>query len=329
MNGKITASLSPMAGYTDAPFRRICSSFGTAYTVSEMISSVAMVRNDRKTAALAKIESGEAPCVLQIFGHEPEIMARAAEMLLSGNFNGCDYSSPPAGIDINMGCPVKKIVSSHDGCAMMTDVKNSAHVVSAVSEVCARHGVPLSVKIRLGMDDSSINAPMFAAEMVRAGAGKITLHCRTREQMYMPSAMPEYCAMVREEMDRVNPGAILVGNGDIESLSDAKKYLSYGCSEVAIGRGALGFPWIFKALSSPEDFIPPSQEEIIELAVNFVSEVVRLKGEEVGIRESRGRAAHFIKGMRGSASVRERLNHASTEEEFREILLELNGGENG
>lgn len=320
---KITASLAPMAGYTDAPFRRICSRMGAAYTTSEMISAVAMVNNDRKTAALARIEEGEAPCVLQIFGHDPKIMAKAAEILLSGSFSERYYAAPPAGIDINMGCPVKKIFSSGDGSAMMKNPDSAAEVVYAVAEVCEKYSVPLSVKMRLGVDVDSINSPELAEKSVLAGAKKITLHTRTREQMYAPSASPERCLEVKNAIVRSHTGAVLVGNGDIESFSDAEKYLSFGCDEVSVGRGALGFPWIFKALSDPENFTPPSTEEIIALAVEFVEEVVRLKGEEVGIRESRGRAAHFIKGMRGSAKVRDSLNHACTLDEFTSVLRSI------
>ena len=325
---KITASLAPMAGYTDAPFRRICSKMGAAYTTSEMISSVAMVNNDRKTAALARIEDGEAPCVLQIFGHDPHIMAKAADILLSGSFSERYYAAPPAGIDINMGCPVKKIFSSGDGSAMMKNPELAADVVCSVAEVCEKYRVPLSVKMRLGVDAEHINAPELAERVIRAGAKKITLHTRTREQMYAPSASPSSCMKVKNAIDKIYCGAnctadckaVLVGNGDIETPDDAEKYLSFGCDEVAVGRGALGFPWIFKALSDPENFTPPSTEEIIALAVEFVEDVVHLKGEDVGIKESRGRAAHFIKGMRGSARVRDSLNHAVTLSEFTRIL---------
>lgn len=296
---------------------------GAAYTTSEMISAVAMVNNDRKTGSLARIEEGEAPCVLQIFGHDPSIMARAADILLSGSFSERRYAAPPAGIDVNMGCPVKKIFSSGDGSAMMKNPELAAEVVCAVAEVCEKYRVPLSVKMRLGVDAEHINAPELAEKLALAGAKKITLHTRTREQMYAPYASPESCLEVKNALERAGTGAILVGNGDIESRSDAEKYLSFGCDEVSIGRGALGFPWIFKALSNPENFTPPSREEIIALAVEFVEEVVRLKGEEVGIRESRGRAAHFIKGMRGSARVRDTLNHASTLREFTDILNSL------
>ncbi|MBE6542320.1 MAG: tRNA dihydrouridine synthase DusB [Ruminococcaceae bacterium] len=320
----IPAALAPMAGFTDSVFRKICTELGAKYTVSEMISAVAMTMGDSKTAELAKITEGEAPVVLQIFGHDPAIMARAADMLLSGNYKGCSYAALPAGIDINMGCPVKKIVTSGDGSALMKNIALAREITARVAEACAKYNTPLSVKFRLGWDENSIIAPQFAAEIAAAGAQKITLHTRTREQMYAPSADPDQTRIVAKALANSGNGhVILVGNGDIESYADARKYIDNGCSEVSVGRGALGDPWIFSALSDPENFIPPTTAERKALVIRFVEEVVELKGEVVGIRESRGRAAHFIKGMRGSAKIRDRLNHANTLSEFVSVLGDI------
>ncbi len=321
----ITASLAPMAGFTDCVFRRICSRFGAAYTVSEMISAMAMVMGDRKTAMIAEITEGEAPVVLQLFGHDPAVIAKAAEMLLDGSFDGCRYAAPPAGIDLNMGCPVKKIVTSGDGSALMKNVDLARRITSAAAEVCEKRCVPLSVKFRLGWDSGSINAPEFAAAIAESGAKKITLHTRTREQMYAPCADPTRAADVLAALvsggfaDKVT----LVGNGDIDGYDSAALYLGNGCSEAAIGRAALGNPWIFAELKDPDNFVPPTLGEILDEVIGFVHGVVELRGEEVGIRESRGRAAHFIKGLRGSASVRDRLNHACTLKEFEAVLHDL------
>lgn len=315
------SSLSPMAGYTDAAFRRLCSSFGATYVVSEMISAMALVMRDKKTAQLAKITAGEAPVKLQIFGHSPTVMAQAAEILLSGSFDGCDYAAKPAGIDINMGCPVKKIVSSGDGSSLMRDIPLASSIVSAVKEVCVKHGVPLSVKFRAGWDESSINAPEFAVAMAKSGCDRITLHCRTREQMYAPSARPEISGQTIKTLREAGYNTPVTGNGDIDSPEAAQRYLDYGCDEAAIGRAALGDPWLFTRLTSPESYIPPTQEEVLALVLSFVEEVVREKGEEVGIRESRGRAAHFLKGMRGSAKLRDALNHCTTLKEFEAVLM--------
>lgn len=322
----ITSSLAPMAGFTDCSFRRLASKYGVSYTVSEMISAVALTMRDKKTATLARIVADEVPVVLQIFGHDPDIMARAADILLSGSFDGCDYAKPPAGIDINMGCPVKKIVSSGDGSALARDFDLAARVTSATREACEKYGVPLSVKIRAGWDTDHITAPALAPILARSGASKITLHTRTREQMYAPSAHPEIARDVRRALDYAGfSSVILCGNGDIDSREAAQRYIDLGCDEVAVGRAALGDPWLFKALSTDGEFTPPSTDERITVASEFVRDVVRELGEEMGIRESRGRAAHFIKGMRGSASIRDRLNRSERLDDFLAILDELRG----
>ncbi len=315
--------LSPMAGYTDTAFRKICSSFGADAVVSEMISSVAMVMNDKKTAALAKIAPGEAPCYLQIFGHDPATMARAADLLLSGDYAGCSYDRPPAGIDINMGCPVKKIVTNGDGSALMKNIPLAASITAAVKEVCLKHGVPLSVKFRAGWDDSSLNAPAFALALAKSGADLLTVHCRTREQMYAPGVRMETAAEVVTILRENGYATPVIGNGDVDGLHMADGYTALGCAGVAVGRAALGNPWLFAALKDPASFVPPTQGEIIALILSFVEEVVREKGEVVGIRESRGRAAHFLKGMRGSARIRDRLNHCETFDAFAAVLSEM------
>ena len=312
--------LAPMAGYTDVSFRRLCASFGADYVVSEMISAATITMGDRKTASLAAISENEAPVILQIFGHDPDMMAKAADILLSGNYPGCSYAAPPAGIDINMGCPVKKIVTSGDGSALMKNIPLAEKIIYSVKNVCASHGVPLSVKFRLGWDDASVNAEEFACAAAKNGADRITLHTRTREQMYAPSAKPEYAGKVIDALRSRGFSTPLTGNGDIDSPASAKIYLDAGCDEAAIGRAALGNPWLFAQLKDPDGFNPPTHSEIISLILSFVCDVVAEKGELNGIRESRGRAAHFLKGIRGAAKIRDQLNHADTFEQFEKIL---------
>ena len=319
-----------MAGYTDSIFRRICGELGAEYAVSEMISAEALTRNDRGTASLAKIGEGEPPVVLQLFGHDPAVTAKAADMLLSGSYRGCSYAAPPAGIDLNMGCPVRKIVSNGEGCALMNDPELAGRITASVAQVCARYGVPLSVKIRSGWD--SLTAPAFAEVLASAGADRITLHCRTRSQMYMPSADPraadEVGKVLREFERRSGKRVLFTGNGDVDSPEAAKRYLAAGCDDVAVGRAALGDPWIFERLGDPEKRRPPSPARIRETVVRLVEESVREKGELRGIRESRSRAACFIRGMRGSAALRDRLNRAESLSEFLRLLNEFEWGEN-
>ncbi len=333
-----------------------------------MISATALTMGDRKTASLARIGQGE-HTFLQIFGHDPRTMAKAAEILLSGSFDGCQFDEYPAGIDINMGCPVRKIYTSGDGSRLLENLPLAREITKRTAEVCRRFGVPLSVKIRLGTDSRHIVAPEFARALAESGAEKITLHCRTKEQMYAPSADPRYClaaksALVNEDhaiafpvkpepeksiaiakVGSFNDGrdsstlddksassycfmassssrVALCGNGDVTDSDSALAYVGFGCGEVAVGRAALGQPWIFREIKDP-GCPKMSAEEAIDAAKEFVYEVAAEKGEAVGIRESRSRAAHFIKGMPGSAKVRDRLNHAETVREFSEILDEL------
>lgn len=317
---KILTSLAPMAGYTDIPFRKICSRLGADYTVTEMISAAAVCFGDDKTFTLAEISPEEAPCAVQIFGHDPSQMSYAADKLLSMY----PKDAFPCAVDINMGCPVRKIVTSGDGAALMKDPHNASEIVKAVSSVTKRYGIPLWVKIRAGWDKNSINAPYFAALMADSGASRITVHGRTREQMYAPSSDNGVIRAVKESLPK---GIELIGNGDVTCAADAVRMINEtGCDGVAIGRAACGDPWIFREISCLNEgvaYTEPTLAEKIELALELILDVVRLKGEVVGIRESRGRAAHFIKGIRGSASVRDALNHAETYDAFAEILRGL------
>ncbi len=315
--------LAPMAGYTDGPFRRICAENGCGETVSEMISAAALHYKDKKTASLAQILPGEGQVTFQLFGHDPVMMAEGAEILLTGSYEGCDYAAPPAGIDINMGCPVRKITSNGDGSGLMRTPDVAQAVVEAVAPVCRKYGKPLSVKIRAGWDAASINAPAFAVMLAQAGADRVALHCRTKEELYTPGIRLEVLADMIEALRHHAPACEIVGNGDITTHEDAMVMLQMGCDGVMIGRGALGNPWIFRQIrEAAEGKTPfvPTETDRREMAARLAREVVSIKGETVGIRESRGRAAYFLHGMRGSARMRDRLNHADTLAEFLEIL---------
>lgn len=312
--------LAPMAGFTDSPFRRICASMGADLTVTEMISAAAVCFEDKKTFRLASIDEREGPCAVQIFGHDPFQMAEAAHRLLDFYKD----RTRPCAVDINMGCPVKKIVSSGDGSALMKDPQLASSIVKSVRDVTDRYLIPLTVKIRAGWDKNSINAPYFAALLADSGAEMITVHGRTREQMYAPSSDN---AVIRDVRNAVPQNIPVIGNGDINTAEDAVRMINEtGCDGVAIGRAALGNVWLFSEIKSSvsgRTFSAPSVEDRISVALQLVREVVSEKGELQGIRESRGRAAHFIKGLRGSSAVRDALNHAQTLNEFSEILQGL------
>ena len=315
----ILASLAPMAGFSDPPFRRICFRYGARFAVSEMISSVALKQKSEKTGRLSRIENEGGPVVLQLFGHDPDIMAEAADILLTGRFPGCSYHASPAGIDVNMGCPVRKIYSSGDGSALMASPSVAYNITRKVRSVCERYGVPLSVKFRLGADEEHMNYEEFGVAVSDGGAGKLTLHTRTRTQMYSPPAHPEACLKLRSALDLHGHASVIIcGNGDINSSDSAKAYLENGCSEVAVGRAALSEPWIFRKLNGDQD--TPGPSEVLAVIMELVEESCRYYGEVTGIRESRSRAAYLLKGFRGSARVRNELNHACSVSEFRKIL---------
>ena len=315
---QIRAGLAPMAGFTDVPFRVICTEYGASYTETEMISSVAVCYGDARTMELSRISASEAPCAVQIFGHDPVIMAEAASRLL----DSYDGTVKPCAIDINMGCPVRKIVTPGDGSALMRDATTSETIVRAVSDVTRRHDVKLWIKIRAGWSRESINAPDFAVRMAAAGAEQITVHGRTRDMMYAPSSDNGVIRAVREAVPR---DVAVIGNGDIMSASDAFRMVAEtGCDGVAVGRAALGNPWIFSDIASGESSVQyRSVSERIDCALRLTRDVIAMNGEERGIRESRGRAAHFIRSIPHSAAFRNRLNHAVTYREFEEILNTL------
>lgn len=316
--------LSPMAGFTDAPFRLLARRCGADFAVTEMVSSVAMSFGDLKTGKLAFLPSGDSPASVQLFGHDPFIMAKAALMLVTREYPGCQTEETPSAIDVNMGCPVKKIAGSGDGSALMASPSLCGEIVAAMNEALFPYGVPVTVKIRAGLDAGHINAVEVARACAAAGASAVTVHARTREEMYRPGIRPEVIREVREAL----PETVAVyGNGDITCAADAVRMLrETGCDGVAVGRAALGDPWIFreiKAAISGEEYTPPTTSERIDTAVSLVRDIVAEKGEFSGIHEARGRAAHFIRGLPGAAAARDRLNRTESLDEFIEIISSL------
>lgn len=324
--------LAPMAGATDYAFRSICRDRGAEYIVSEMVCAKALCyeqHNKRslasspsRTAPLAAVRREELPMAVQLFGSEPEYMAEAARLIYENSYRGTTSECPPVAIDINMGCPVQKVVSNGEGSALLKDPALAARIAEAV--VLATP-LPVTVKIRTGWDASSINAVEVARRLEAAGVSLVCVHGRTREQMYAPRADWGQIAAVKRALS-----IPVVGNGDIFSPSDALKMLDEtGCDGVMIGRGALGNPWIFENLLrvlAKEEEREIGTREIIDTALAHTELLIAQKGERVGLAESRKHLGWYIKGIRGAAELRSRLNTAQNLDEIKELLLSIEEG---
>ena len=298
--------LAPMAGVTDLPFRVICRKFGAGAVYSEMVSSKAMHYNDRKTMELLTTIDDEAPLAVQIFGHEPDIMAESVPKALS---TGAKF------LDINMGCPAPKVVKSGDGSALLTDIDLIGRIVRAVKDVSP---VPVTCKIRIGFDDIA-DVGEIARVIEANGADAICIHPRTRQMYYSGNALWEYIAMVKQAV-----AIPVIGNGDIRCGADAIRMKNMtGCDAVMIGRGARGNPFIFRevlAAFEGREYTAPTSLERMDTLLNQIQMLVDLKGEYIGIREARKHVAWYTKNLKDSASVRSRVCTLETYEELKEEI---------
>lgn len=303
--------LAPLAGITDGPFRRLCREAGAGLVYSEMVSAKGLWYKDKNTGGLLEILPGEGPVAYQLFGHEPEIMAFAAREL---------DKRDNVIFDINMGCPVPKIVKNGEGSALMKNPDLAHDVVAAAVKNTSK---PVTVKIRAGWDADSINAVEVAHAVSAAGASAIAVHGRTREQYYSGKADWSVIAAVKRAVD-----IPVIGNGDVTDGASALRMMEEtGCDFVMVARGALGNPWIFRELNAAwrgEPLPPPpTKEDKKQMMLRHFNDVLDLKGEYVAVREMRKHVGWYLKGVPGAAAFRGKINQINSAVELRKAIQEI------
>lgn len=302
------AALAPLAGVGDRAMREISREFGAVWTVGEMTSSKGLSFGSKKSAELLEINEAERPCAVQLFGSEPEVMAEAAKLAL-------EYK--PDAIDINFGCPVPKVAGNGGGSALMKDPELAGRIVRAVVDAV---DIPVTVKFRAGWDNEHLNAVEFACICEANGASALTVHGRTRTQMYAPPVNWDIIRQVKEAVS-----VPVIGNGDVTSPESAKAlYDQTGCDLVMVGRGAMGNPWIFKRIAhymETGELLPePTPEERMAVLKKHINLLCQYKGEYTGMREARKHSSWYIKGMRGAAEFRRECGELETPEDLERLI---------
>lgn len=304
------AFLAPMAGIADLAFRELCVQYGAAYTVSEMVSSKGLTMGDKKSAQLLTL-GNDRPAGAQIFGDDPEIMAKAAVKCL-------DFK--PDIIDINMGCPAPKIAMNGGGASLMKKPELAYEITKAVVQAV---DIPVTVKIRKGWDDENVNAVQMAELAEKAGADAITVHGRTRQQMYSGDVDYDIIAQVKKAV-----GIPVIANGDIKDEQSAAIMLEKtNADAIMIGRGALGNPWVFSKINAYFDecrVLPePSVTQKMAVMLKHIQKIIEYKGEYTAMREARHHAAYYTKGMKGGAKLRAEIGKLERFEQLQELSYRI------
>ncbi len=304
--------LAPMAGVCNPAFRLIAKEFGVGLVCAEMVSDKAILHGNERTRKMLYVDEREKPLSLQIFGGDKESLVEAAKIV--------DRQTNADIIDINMGCPAPKVVKCDAGARWLLDPKKIEELVAAVVDAVEK---PVTVKMRIGWDENHIYAVENALAVQRAGGKAVAVHGRTRKQMYTGKANWDIIRQVKEAVD-----IPVIGNGDVFTPEDAKRMLEQtGCDGVMIGRGALGNPWMLHRtvhyLETGELLPEPTPREKVEIALLHMDRLIALRGEEVAVREMRKHASWYLKGLRGAARVKERVNEQTTREGMARVLWEF------